>query len=103
MVLKQLQETSGRPERAAVTFELSNILNVSSHINSFVPTINNNLLQCDRGEAVLKWYTEASKFPLVKIGGTRISRIVSGAHPYEGTIYTSKESDQEYLKRWTDS
>jgi len=49
----------------------------------------------------LKGYAEASKFPLVEIAGRKIPRIILGAHPYDGTTYTSKERDQEYLKRWT--
>jgi hypothetical protein len=49
----------------------------------------------------LKRYVEGSKFPLVEIAGRKIPRIIIGAHPYDGTTYTSKERDQQYLKRWT--
>jgi hypothetical protein len=49
----------------------------------------------------LKGYIEASKFPLVEIAGKKIPRIILGTHPYDGTTYTSKERDQQYLRRWT--
>jgi len=49
----------------------------------------------------LKGYIEASKFPLVEIAGKKIPRIILGTHPFDGTTYTSKERDQQYLKRWT--
>jgi hypothetical protein len=49
----------------------------------------------------LKGYVEASKFPLIEIAGRKIPRIILGAHPYDATTYTSKERDQQYIKRWT--
>ena len=49
----------------------------------------------------MKGYIEASKFPFVEIAGKKIPRIILGAHPYDGTTYTSKARDQQFLMRWT--
>jgi hypothetical protein len=49
----------------------------------------------------LKGYVEASGFPLTEIVGRKIPRIILGVHPYDATTYTSKERDEEYLRRWT--
>ena len=49
----------------------------------------------------MKGYVESSKFPLVEIAGKKIPRIILGSHPYDGTTYTSKERDEQYLKKWT--
>lgn len=49
----------------------------------------------------MKTYVEGSQFPLFKIGGHEIPKMILGTHPFDGITYTSIHRDQLFRQQWT--